>query len=227
VRLGVVGCLSELVTTLWFENVGFLNEQMLDTPVGRFSIRQMGIFLVFGLLAWIASLVFGDLVFKIVVAGGIFFTGAALFTRKIKTVSPEAHLLYFIKRFLQTTTKPKLSLPTKGKPSVEQASKSMLLSATLGAPVKVVGVLKDFSGKILSGKNFKVNVNNTAHSNGATDQEGYFCTYFTPDHPGRFQIDIQPEDHPDIIQQITIQVNPPQKTNKEEEVTQNAQKTLA
>lgn len=219
--------MSELVTTLWFENVGFLNEQMLDTPVGRFSIRQMGIFLVFGLLAWIASLVFGDLVFKIVVAGGIFFTGAALFTRKIKTVSPEAHLLYFIKRFLQTTTKPKLSLPTKGKPSVEQVSKSMLLSSTLGAPVKVVGVLKDFSGKILSGKNFKVNVNNTAHSNGATDQEGYFCTYFTPDHPGRFQIDIQPEDHPDIIQQIAIQVNPPQKTNKEEEVTQNAQKTLA
>jgi len=226
VCLGGVGCLSELVTTLWFENVGFLNEQMLDTPVGRFSIRQMGIFLVFGLLAWIASLAFGDLVLKIVVAGGIFFTGAALFTRKIKTVSPEAHLLYFIKRFLQTTTKPKLSLPTKGKPSMEQASKSMLLSATLGAPVKVVGVLKDFSGKILSGKNFKVNVNNTAHSNGATDQEGYFCTYFTPDHPGRFQIDIQPEDHPDIIQQITIQVNP-QKTNKEEEVTQNAQKTLA
>ena len=222
-----MGCLSELVTTLWFENVGFLNEQMLDTPVGRFSIRQMGIFLVFGLLAWIASLVFGDLVFKIVVAGGIFFTGAALFTRKIKTVAPEAHLLYFIKRFLQTTTKPKLSLPTKGKPYMEQVSKSMLLSATLGAPVKVVGVLKNFSGKILSGKNFKVNVNNTAHSNGTTDQEGYFCTYFTPDHLGRFQIDIQPEDHPDIIQQITIQVNPPQKTNKEEEVTQNAQKTLA
>jgi len=99
VRLGVVGCLSELVTTLWFENVGFLNEQMLDTPVGRFSIRQMGIFLVFGLLAWIASLVFGDLVFKIVVAGGIFFTGAALFTRKIKTVAPEAHLLILSKDF--------------------------------------------------------------------------------------------------------------------------------
>jgi hypothetical protein len=167
------------------------------------------------------------MVLKIVVAGGIFFTGAALFTRKIKTVSPEAHLLYFIKRFLQTTTtKQKRSTHTKDKPSVEQVSKSMLLSATLGAPVKVVGVLKDFSGKILSCKNFKVNVNNTAHSNGATDQEGCFCTYFTPDHPGLFQIDIQPEDHPDIIQQITIQVNP-QKTNKEEEVTQNAQKATA
>ena len=217
-----MGCLSELVTTLWFENVGFLNEQMLDTPVGRFSIRQMGIFLVFGLLAWVASLAFGDLVLKIVVAGGIFFTGAALFTRKIRTVSPEAHLLYFIKRFLQTTTKQKRALPTKSKQSGEQASKSMLLSATLGAPVKVVGILKDFSGKILSGKNFKVHINNITHSNGSTDQEGYFCTYFTPDHPGLFQIDIQPEDHPETIQQITIQINP-QKT-KDEEVTQNAQK---
>ena len=211
--------MSELVTTLWFENVGFLNEQMLDTPVGRFSIRQMGIFLVFGLLAWVASLAFGDLVLKIVVAGGIFFTGAALFTRKIKTVAPEAHLLYFIKKFLQTTTKQKHFKSTKSKQYVEPASKSMLLSATLGVPVKVVGVLKDFSGKILAGKNFKVNVNNTTHSNGSTDQEGYFCTYFTPDHPGLFQIDIQSEDHPDTIQQITIQVNP-----KTEEVTQNAQK---
>ena len=198
---------------------------MLDTPVGRFSIRQMGIFLIFGLLAWVASLAFGDLVLKIVVAGGIFFTGAALFTRKIRTVSPEAHLLYFIKRFLQATTKQKRVLPTKSKQSGEQASKSMLLSATLGAPVKVVGVLKDFSGKILSGKNFKVNVNNTTHSNGTTDQEGYFCTYLTPDHPGLFQIDIQPEDSQETIQQITIQVNP-QKT-KEEEVNPNAQKTLA
>jgi hypothetical protein len=80
---GGLGCLSELVTTLWFEDVSFLHEQMLDTPLGRFSIRQMGIFLIFGLLAWVASLAFSDLVFKIVVAGAIFFTGAALFTRKM------------------------------------------------------------------------------------------------------------------------------------------------
>jgi hypothetical protein len=28
---------SELIQTLWFEDVGFLHEQMLDTPLGRFS----------------------------------------------------------------------------------------------------------------------------------------------------------------------------------------------
>ena len=220
---GVVGWLSELlVQTLWFEDVGFLHEQMLDTPVGRFSIRQMCLFLVFGLLAWITSLAFADLVFKIVVAGGIFFTGAALFPRKIKTVSPEAHLLCLLRRFLQTT-KQKHSTQTKSKQPVEQTSKSMLLSATLGVPVKVVGVLKDFSGKILSDKNFKVNINNTTHSKGATDQEGNFCTYFVPEHPGRFEMDIQPEDSPETTQQITIQVNP--KTEQKQEVTQNAEKT--
>jgi hypothetical protein len=200
--------------------VGFLHEQMLDTPLGRFSIRQMSMFLVFGLLAWLSSLVFADLVLKIVVAGGIFFGGAALFTRKIKTVSPEAHLLCLIMRFtLQIKQKRSIS---KSKQCVVQESKAMLLSATIGAPVKIVGVLKDHAGNILANKNFKVNVNSTAHSSGSTDQEGYFCTYFTPDHPGLFQIDIQPQDHPNITQKITIQVNPHQKTK--DEVTQNAQK---
>jgi len=123
---------SELVQTLWFENVSFLNEQILDTPVGRFSLRQMGIFLIFGLLAWVASIAFTDLVLKIVVAGAIFFSGAALFTRKIKTVSPETHLLYVIRKcYLQI--KHKHSITSKGK-LVEQTSSDMLLSATLGVP---------------------------------------------------------------------------------------------
>ncbi|MDR2699802.1 MAG: hypothetical protein LBC12_03190 [Nitrososphaerota archaeon] len=175
--------MSELVQVLWFEDTGFLHEQMLDTPVGRFSIRQMGIFLIFGFLAWLSSLVFADLVLKVVVAGAIFCTGAALFTRKIKTVSPEAHLLCLIRKgFLQIKHKQ----PTiKGK-SVKQASKSLLLSATLGVPVKVVGVLKDFTGNILQGKTFKVNINNTTHSKGTTDEEGYFCTYFVPDRRAFF-----------------------------------------
>ena len=208
---------SELVQTLWFEDTGFLHEQMLDTPVGRFSIRQMGMFLVFGLLAWLSSLVFADLVLKLVVAGGIFFSGAALFTRKIKTVSPEAHLLCLIKRFIMQI-KQKRSV-TKAQQCVEHESKSMLLSATLGVPVKVVGVLKDCSGKILAGKNFKVNINNTTHSNGVTDPEGCFCTYFTPDGSGLFQIDIQPEDAPEAVEQIIVNVTP----KEEEAIKQNAE----
>jgi len=63
---------SELVLALWFEDVGFLNESLLDTPVGRFSIRQMVFFLFFGLIGWLLSLVFVDLVLKLVVGVGVF-----------------------------------------------------------------------------------------------------------------------------------------------------------
>ena len=87
--------MSELVQALWFEDVGFLNEALLDTLVGRFSIRQMCLFLVFGLLGWLSSLVFADLVLKLVVGVGVFLVGAAIFSRKVKTVPPEVHLFFY------------------------------------------------------------------------------------------------------------------------------------
>jgi len=187
--------------------VGFLNEQMLDTPLGRFSIRQTGIFLAFGLLAWGVSLIFADMVLKIVVAGAIFFSGAAIFTRKIKTLPPEIHLLYLIhKRSLQKS--PKTPKPPNQSPAAPVA-KSMLLSATLGVPLKVVGVLKDLvTGKVLSDKAFNVNLDNATYSKGFTDEEGFFCTYFVPDRFGLFQITIQPDGSPEPIQKITVNVNP-------------------
>jgi hypothetical protein len=204
VWFGVVGYLSELIQTLWFEDVGFLHEQMLDTPVGRFSIRQMCLFLIFGLLAWITSLAFDDLVLKIVVAGATFFTGTALFTRKIKTVSPEAHLLWCFKKFLQTL-KQKKTPQTKNKQSIKPASKNRLLSTTISIPTKITDTLKDHQEKTLNNKNFKVNINNTTHSNNTTtNQKSYFCTYPTPNHPNLSQITIQPEDATEAIQQITV-----------------------
>jgi len=215
--VGVV-LVSELVSALWFEDVGFLHEQMLDTPVGRFSIRQMVLFLVFGLIGWLLSLVFADLVLKLVVGGGVFLVGAALFSRKVKTVSPEAHLLYLMRWFL--LVKPKRS-KQRGTSSGESASMSLLLSGSLGVPVKVVGVLKDVAtDKILSGKNFKVSVNNVVHSRGVTDGEGCFCVYFVPDRFGVFQIEIQPEDASEPVQRIMVNVNP-----KSDEERQNAKTT--
>jgi hypothetical protein len=145
----------------------------------------MVVFLVFGLLAWGVSLVFVDLVFKIVVAVAVFVSGAAFFARKVKTVSPEAHLFCLFKRFLQVVAQNKFSSTTlNSKLSVEQASRSVLLLATLGVPVKVVGVLKDFSGNVLAGKSFKVSVNGIAHSGGLSDYEGCFCTSFISDRTG-------------------------------------------
>jgi hypothetical protein len=211
-------CVSELVQALWFEDTSFLNEQMLDTPVGRFSIRQMVLFLFFGLFGWLLSLVFADLVLKICVGGGVFLVGAALFSRKVKTVSPEVHLFYLARRFLEVKLKGCKQRESSGE---GMGSRSLLLSGSLGVPVKVVGVLKDLAtGKILSGKAFKVCVNNAVHSKGVSDGEGCFCAYFVPDRFGVFQIEIQPEDASGHVQQIMVNVNP-----KSEEEKQNAKTT--
>jgi hypothetical protein len=203
--------------TLWFEDVGFLNEQMLDTPVGRFSIRQTGIFLAFGLLAWVASFISEDIIFKIVMAGAIFFTGVAIFTRKIKTVSPEVHLLYMIGigRPLQTTKKVHQKTDVAIAPTLEPVtpSKSMQVSATLGVPVKVVGVLKESTGgKSLSGRNFEVTIDGTLRTKGFTDEEGFFCAYFVPDHYGIFKIEVKPEGFAESVQQIMVDVKPKEVT---------------
>ena len=203
--------LSEPMQTLWFEDVSFLNEQMLDTPVGRFSIRQTLIFLFFGLLAWLTTFLPGDLIFKIVVAGAVFFTGVAIFTRKIKTVPPETHLLYLLGVGSPLKAKRK---PPKGQDHKEHnetfaSSKSMVLSATLGVPIKVVGVLKDTAlGKPLSSRNFEMNVDGAAHSKGFTDEEGFFCAYFVPDRYGIFKIEVKPEGFAGSTQQITVNVKP-------------------
>ena len=211
---------SEIVPALWFEDVGFLHEQMLDTPVGRFSIRQMCLFLVFMLFGYLLSLVFAGLVLKLCVGGGVFFVGAALFSRKVKTVPPEVHLFYVVRQFLLVKSK---GSKQRGNSSGENASsKSLLLSASLGVPVKVVGVLKSLTtGEIFSGKNFKVSINNTVHSRGVTDGEGCFCAYFVPDRFGVFQIEIQPEDASGHVQQIMVNVNP-----KSDEEKQNAKTTM-
>jgi hypothetical protein len=203
--------LSEPLQTLWFEDVGFLNEQMLDTPVGRFSIRQTGIFLAFGLLAWLASLLSGDLIFKIVAAGAIFFTGSAIFTRKVKTVPPEMHLLYIIGVGRPLKAKQKAQKGQGRKEQIESLSpsKSMILSATLGVPVKVVGVLKDPAlGKPLSSRSFEMSIDGASHSKGFTDEEGFFCAYFVPDRFGVFKIEVKPEGFSGSTQQITVNVKP-------------------
>jgi len=176
--------------------------------------------LLFGLLGWLSSLVFADLIAKVVVGGCVFLLGVAVFSRKIKTIPPEIHLLYVARQFL--VLKPKQSKQRAGSSSVvvvdeAGSSASLVLSGSLGVPVKVVGVLKDLAtGKILSGKPFKVNINNTMHSSGVSDGEGCFCTYFVPDRFGVFQVEIQSEDASEPIQQILVKVNPKseEKTNE-------------
>ncbi|MBW2559142.1 MAG: hypothetical protein JRD69_09990 [Deltaproteobacteria bacterium] len=201
--------MSEPIRTLWFEDVGFLNEPMLDTPIGRFSIRQTVAFLVFGLLAWAATLFFEDLMLKIVVAGAVFFLGAAIFTRRVKTITPERHLLLIlgIGRPLKKSVKTKKKRKYKGQPKPSAPVKSMVVSATLDAPVKLVGVLKDPStGKLLPHRGFEIYVDGKPYSAGTTDEHGFFNVFFVPEQFGTFKIEVKPEGFADVAQQITINV---------------------
>ncbi|MDR2720453.1 MAG: hypothetical protein LBC03_06600 [Nitrososphaerota archaeon] len=76
-------------------------------------------------------------------------------------------------------------------------------------------MLKDFAtGRILSGKKFRVSINDTVYLCGVSDGEGCFCTYFVPDCFGVFQIEIQPEDAEEPAQHIMVNVNPKSEENK-------------
>jgi len=203
--------LSEPIRTLWFEDVGFLNEPMLDTPIGRFSIRQTVAFLVFGLLGWFATLLFDDLMLKIVAAGAAFFMGAAVFTRRVKTVSPERHLLLLLgigrplKKSVKTRKARKRGKHAKPSPPV----KTMMVSASLDAPVKVVGVLRDpATGRLLPNRGFEIYVDGAPYSAGTTDEHGFFNVFFVPERYGVFKIEVKPEGFADVAQQITINVKP-------------------
>lgn len=202
--------LSKSVRTLWFEDVGFLNEPILDTPVGRFSIRQTVALLAFGLLGWAVASFFEDLMFKLVSAGVVFFVGAAVFTRKVKTVSPERHLLLMLgvgrplKRKFKTRRKAK-----GGRIRPPPPVRSVVLSASLEAPVKVVGVLRDpASGRLLPHRGFEVYVDGKPHSEGSTDEHGFFSVFFVPDRYGTFKVEVKPKGFAEVAQQITVNVKP-------------------
>ncbi len=207
--------MSEPIRTLWFEDVGFMNEPLLDTPVGRFSIRQTIALLVFGLLAWAVSLLFNDLMMKIVAAGAVFFIGVVVFTRRVKTISPERHLLLLlgIGRPLKKKARKKKKVKKKGRAKPSIPVRTMMVSATLGVPVKVVGVLRDpATGKLLPHRSFDIFVDGQPYSAGATDDNGFFNVFFVPDRYGVFKIEVKPEGFADIAQQITVNVKPKEVT---------------
>lgn len=205
--------MSEPIQALWFEDVSFLNEPMFDTPLGRFSIRQTFIFLLFGLLAYAFFSLTSTMntTAGAVGAGATFLLGAAVFTRKVKTVSPEKHLLLILTANHTRKVKRETENVVRGKERFKppKRAQNMLLSATLNAPVKVVGVLRDpASGKPLLSRSFEVSVDGAAISKGFTDEEGFFAAYFVPDRYGVFKVEVKPEGYAEGAQQITVQVKP-------------------
>jgi len=215
-------CLSrELVSALWFEDTSFLHEQILDTPVGRFSVRQMVFFLVFGLLAYIVSLGFGDLVLKVVFGGVVFFVGAAVALWKVRTLPLEVHLFYLFRReFLQ----PKKTKDKTHHLPVDQPAVEMVLSASLGVPLRITGILKDTTDNFLPDKTFNININGQVYSKIATDTEGFYSTYIIPNQLGQSQITLTPTDSTEPIQKIMVNVTPvkeEKETEKEKEEEEN------
>jgi len=199
---------SETVRTLWFEDVGFLHEPILDTPLGRYSVRQMLILLVFAFFSYATSLLFSDPLMKIVVAGSIFMFGAAMFAmRRIKTISPERHILLLLG---VGRVRPRRVAAVEEKPAEKRAPpvKSVVVSTTLESPVKIVGVLRDpVYKKYLPKKNFDVYIDGRFHYSGVTDEQGFFAVFFVPDRYGPFNVTVKPEGLAEA-QNITVNVKP-------------------
>lgn len=201
------------VQTLWFEDVGLLHEPVLDTPVGRLSLRQTFALLIFAVLAYAVTLFFTDIVSKAVVGGAVFVLGAAIFTHRVKTVPPERYILLALGVGRSKPGKPVEKLRRGGKRDriVEPSTtvKSMRLSTELDTPVKIVGVLRDPStGELLAGRGFEFIVDGVRHSSGVTDDQGFFTVFFVPPRFGVYRVEVKPEGFAAASQMFEIHAEP-------------------
>lgn len=137
--------MPRVIRTLWFEDVGLLNEPVFDTPLGRLTIRQTTALIAFALLAWMTTLFFEDFIYKVVTAGAVFLFGAVLFIHRVKTVPPERIILLAFGLGRKRSRKPieARKAVRKGPIKAPASAKTVKVSAELDAPVKIVGVLRD------------------------------------------------------------------------------------
>ncbi|HDH44909.1 MAG TPA: hypothetical protein ENG66_05920 [Thermococcus sp.] len=191
--------MPRIIRVLCFEEVGFLNEPILNTPIGKFSIRQMIVILGFAGLAAIAFMSIPDQLFAIVIAGSIFVGGFAIFGRKVKTISPE-YTLYLIlfKRGLpkpkpvkpRPPTQPGLPIPEK---ELSKPQNVVHISSFLDSPVRIVGLLRDpQTGEPFVNRPFDVFLGGERIFSGVTDENGFFTIFFMPPSYGSFELEIKP-----------------------------------
>lgn len=203
--------------TLWFEDISFARQGMIDTPFGRMSARQLAGLGFFALLAWIAfqALSFvGDLVFQLIPAGLVFVAGAILFTWPVKTVPPERIILLA----LGIGRKPLKKAPVKRKaerkaPVPREAAPTARVSkaqATVGEPFKIVGVLRDPRlGKPLANCGFEVFADGVSQYKGSTDEQGGFEVVYVPQYAGVLNIEVRPEGVVGAEQKVEVTVRGP------------------
>ena len=187
--------------TLWFEDISFARQGMIDTPFGRVSARQLAGLGVFALFAWMTfqALGFiGDLALRLIPAGLVFIAGAIIFTWPVKTVPPERIILLALgigrKHEKKVPVKRKAE---KGVPVPREAKPAVRVSraqATVGEPFKIAGVLVDPKlGKPLAHRSFEVFVDGVFQYKAATDEQGGFEVVYIPQYAGVLRVEVRPE----------------------------------
>lgn len=211
--------MPRVIRTLWFEELGFLREPFFDTPLGKLTLRQMLIVVVFGALAWgAASFAGDDVMLKLFLGGSIFIVGLALAFQRVKTVTPEMSIILLM--LSSSTPKPKRNRVTRevevtSKPLEAKALNISTQDIQSIVPVKVVGVLKDpTSGKPIQRKGFEVLVEGKSYTKGSTDDEGFFTVYFLPESYGSFKVEVKPEGYTHVLETLVVNVQPAQRDLK-------------
>jgi len=200
--------------TLWFEDIGLVNQPLIDTPFGRLTVRQAAGIGFFALLAWLtfSALGFvGDLALRAVPAVLIFAAGAVVFSWRVKTVPPEKVLILALGRKRGRKPVKQKAVREKGAekvaPKAPVTVKVTKAQATVGEPFKVVGVLREpSSGTPLANRNFDVIVDGVLRYKGATDEQGGFEVVYIPESVGLVRIEVRPEGYAGVSQSIEVAV---------------------
>ncbi len=202
--------------TLWFEDVGLMNQPLIDTPFGRLTTRQAAGMGLFALLAWMtfSALGFvGDIFLRALMAFLVFMAGAVIFMWRVKTVPPERTILLAlgIGKRRKGPLRP-AKAPRKGEEkAVVRAPVAVKVSkaqATVGEPFKVVGVLRDPSlGTPLANRSFDVFVDGQLRFKGVTDEDGAFEVVYVPENVGVLRIEVRPEGYVGAGQSIEVTVS--------------------
>lgn len=224
--------LGDEVPVFWFEDIGLLNEPLLDSPFGRFTVRQVVILGVFGLVAWIVQGFFNDPVFKVGIIVFTMFFGGYLAFSKTKTIPVEKSITLALgigKPKLRRFRKRKVKLEEESqKPEagrigevvkvntktmkvivLSKPSRIIGISTNLDEPIRITTLIRDkVTGEPLANKPFKVYLDGKEHSTGITDQDGGLITYLTAKSYGKVRVDVFVEGYVEPVDSFTLNIKP-------------------
>ncbi len=211
--------MPRIVSTAWFEDIGYINQPMFDFKLVTLTIRQtVHLFLWCGLAFLTFSKItpffgMGSVIYRAVPALTVFALGMAVFGRKGKVFSPEWYLLHFAKGILPGFgSSLSFSTPAEDGTSSDDHAKeegSRPIVAPMGEPTRIAGVLFDPStGKRLSNVSYEVTLDGEPYHSGRTDEDGSYSLIFTPPGRGSFTLSVTPEGYPEGVEKIEVDSRP-------------------